>query len=304
VKVSIIGAGNVGTALAQKVIESDAADVVLLDVAKNIAIAKAMDLSHAAPISGHARGILGTDNFGDTARSDIVVITAGFPRQPGMNRADLIKKNGGIVRDVVKNIKGSSPDSIIIVVTNPLDVMTYIAYRESSFKRNRVMGMAGVLDSSRFAFLIAKRLNVGYKDIDTMILGQHGPLMVPLISHTKVSGKPIEDILSRKDIDMLINELKESGATIVNLLGKGSAYYAPSASCFAMVKNILEDKKDFLSACIYAEGEYGLSGLCIGLPVRLGREGCAEIAELKLNKAELESLKNAACKIRELLSEL
>ncbi|MBL7069408.1 MAG: malate dehydrogenase [Candidatus Omnitrophica bacterium] len=303
-KISIIGAGNVGATLAKMVIESDTADVVLLDVVKNVALGKALDLSHAAPLVGQTKRILGTDNYKDTAGSHIAVITAGFPRQPGMSRADLIKKNGGIVRDVVNNIKSSSPDAIIIVVTNPLDVMTYIAYKESSFERNRVMGMAGVLDSSRFTYLIAKKLNVEYKEIETIILGQHGPLMVPVISHTKVSGRPINEVLSSEEIDLLIRDVMESGGEIVNLLGKGSAYYAPSASCFTMIKNIINDEKNLLSACVYAEGDYGLSGLCIGLPVRLGKKGCVEVAKLRLDKDELDSLKKAAESIKELLSGL
>jgi malate dehydrogenase len=303
-KISIIGAGNVGATLAKRIIESEIADVVLLDVFKDMAQGKALDLLHAAPVAGYQREIIGTDDYREIKDSKIVVITAGFPRQPGMSRADLISKNGKVIKEVVSNIKRQSPDAIIIVVTNPLDLMTFLAHKESGFERNRIFGMAGVLDSSRFAYIIARELNVKYKDVDTIVLGQHGPEMVPIISQTKVSGELISNRLPKERLDELIEEVRESGAKIVKLLGKGSAYYAPSAAIFTMVKAILNDEKRLLSASCLAEGEYGLSGICTGLPVKLGKNGIDEVVKLKLDPQELESLKKSVNSTKELISKL
>lgn len=303
-KISIIGAGNVGVTLAKRVMESDLADCVLLDVVKNLALGKALDLLHAAPIIGYQKDILGTSDYKDTKDSNIVVITAGFPREPGMSRDDLVKRNGNIIKEIVKNIKVQSPGAIIIIVTNPLDIMTYIAYKESNFKRNRVMGMAGLLDSSRFVYIIARELKLDYKDVETLVLGQHGPGMVPLISHTKIRGRPISDILSKEKIDSLIKELRESGTRIVSLLQKGSAYYAPSAAALSMVKAIINDEKRLFSVSSFAEGEYGIKDVCIGLPVRLGKNGIEEFVDLKLDPDEITSLRNSADTIKKQITML
>ncbi|MDB4349858.1 malate dehydrogenase, partial [Omnitrophica bacterium] len=295
---------NVGATLAKRLLESEIADVVLLDIFKKMAQGKVLDLLHAAPIIGYQKEIIGTDDYAETKDSDIVVITAGLPRQPGMSRADLVAKNSSIIREVLMNLKKSSCGAIIIVVTNPLDAMTYFAYKESGFKRERVFGMAGLLDSSRFAYIIARELKVKYKDVETMVLGQHGPDMVPLISYTKVAGKPIGNLVSEKRLDELIKELRESGASIVKLLGKGSAYYAPSAAIFTMIKAIANDEKRLMSASCVAEGEYGLSGVCTGLPIKLGKNGIEEIVQLNLNPRESESLKKSVNSTKELLSTL
>lgn len=301
-KISVIGSGNVGATLAKRIVESNTADVILLDIQKGVAEGKALDLMHAAPAIGHQKKILGTDDYKETAGSNIVVITAGFPRQPGMSRADLVNTNGGIVKEVVKNIRETSPRAIIIVITNPLDVMTYLAYKESGFPRNRVMGMAGVLDASRFTHILATELKVGHREIETIVVGQHGPDMVPLISHTKVSGKPIENVIKKERLDELVKELCAVGARIVNLLGSGSAFYAPSAAAFLMIKAIANDERRLMSVSCLAEGEYDISGVCTGLPVRLGKDGIEEVVILKLTDAELDRLKNSAIKIKEGIS--
>ena len=303
-KVSIIGAGNVGATLAKRIVEENIADVVLLDVLKDLAQGKALDLLHAAPIINHQRKILGTDNYDDIKGSNIIVITAGRPRLPGMSRGDLVRENGKIVKQIAKNIKEKSPDAITIVVTNPVDIMSYIVIKETGFSRNRVIGMAGVLDSSRFAYLIGRELKVDYKDIETTVLGQHGPGMVPLISHTKVKNRPIDKLIAKEKIDELIKELRESGARIVGLLGKGSAYYAPSAAVFFMIKLILHDLKGLISASCLAKGEYGLSDICIGLPVRLGKKGIIEIVELPLDENERRALNESAKMIKEQTAKL
>ncbi len=303
-KVSVIGAGNVGATLAKRIIEGDLADCVLLDVAGGLAEGKALDLLHAAPIIGYQRDILGTDDYKDTKDSDIVVITAGFARQPGMSRADLMARNSGVIKDVAGKINKNSPGAIIIVVTNPLDAMTYLAYRESGFDRKRVMGMAGLLDSSRFAYIIAKGLGVPYKDVETIVIGRHSPQMIPLISQTKVSGKLIAELISKEEIDRLITQLRESGSKIVSLLGKGSAFYAPSAACFSMIKAIKNDEKGLLSISCIADGEYGIKDVSIGLPARLGKDGIEEIVDLKLEPDEIDSLKKSANNIKELAARL
>lgn len=303
-KISVIGAGNVGATLSQRIVESGLADVVLLDILKDIAQGKSLDIMHAAPLLGHERSVIGTDDYREIDASDIIVITAGFPRQPGMRRLDLIQKNKTIIKDVVKNIKRHSPGAIIIVVTNPLDAMTWLVLKESGLKPNRVMGMAGALDRSRLIYLIAKAMNAKYKDIETIIVGEHGEGMVPLLGHTKVSGKPIKEILPKERIDELKKRSLESGAAIVKLLCKGGAYYAPSAACFSMIKSIVKNEKALMSVSCMAKGEYGLSDLCIGLPVILGKNGIEEIVKLKLDKEELKSLKKSADAIKEQIAAL
>ncbi|MFH1752774.1 MAG: malate dehydrogenase [Candidatus Omnitrophota bacterium] len=303
-KISIIGGGNVGATLANRIVGSDLADVVLIDVYKGMAQGKALDLLHAAPLMGYQRKITGTDDYGMIENSNIVVITAGFPRQPGMTRSDLISKNSAIIRDVILNVKRKCHRAIIIVVTNPLDVMTFLAHKESGLRRERIFGMAGVLDSSRFAYIIARELKVAYKDVETIILGQHGPEMVPLVSHTKVAGQPLRRLLPKEKIDELIKESRGSGAHIVGLLGKGSAYYAPSAAIFTMIKAIVKDEKRLMPVSCFTMGEYGISDVCTGLPVKLGKDGLEEVVLLKLDPEEEESLRRSAESTRELISHL
>lgn len=297
-KVSIIGAGNVGATLAKRIVESDLADVVLLDVVKGIAEGKSLDLLHAAPILNHKCRIIGTDDYSRTKGSELVVITAGLARKPGMSREELAAKNGEIVKDIVNKIKATSPDSVIIIVTNPLDLMTYIAYKESAFGSKRVMGMAGVLDSSRFAHFIADELKVPASSVETMVLGTHGDTMVPLLSRTKISGKPLFKLLSLEKINELVNKTKNAGAEIVSLLGSGSAYYAPSAACFLMAKCILKDEKKLLAVSAYLNGEYGIKDMCLGAPVKLGRSGIEKIAELEITEEEKSALRKSAAAVK------
>lgn len=300
-KVSIIGAGNVGTTLAKRIIENDLADVVLVDIVKGMAEGKCLDLLQAAPIIKHDKTCIGTDDYQHTKNSDIVVITAGFPRKPGMTREDLIEKNGKVVKEIAKKIKQFSPNATIIMVTNPLDVMTYLVYKESGFKPKKVMGMAGVLDSSRFSHFIADELKVSASTIETIVLGSHGDTMVPLLSHTKIEGKPLLSTLSLEKIDELVKKTRGAGAQIVSLLGTGSAYYAPSAACFLMVRAIIKNEKRLLPVSTYLNGEYGLKGLCLGVPVKLGNNGIEEIIELKITEEEKKALHKSADAIKKLV---
>lgn len=298
-KVSIIGAGNVGATLAMRVLESGLADVALVDVFKNLAIGKALDLADASPVAGHERKITGGDRYEDIGGSDIVVVTAGLARKPGMSREDLIAKNTEIVTSVAKNIKEFAPQAIVIIVTNPLDTMTYVARKVTGFDRKRVFGMAGALDGSRMIYLIAEELKVPRSSVKTFILGSHGDTMVPLISHTTVGGKPLEKTLPKEKIDEIVKRTRNRGAEIVACLGTGSAYYSPSAAVFRMVDSILNDRKETiaLSACL--EGEYGLKDMAIGVPCRLGKNGIEEVVELKLTKTEESSFQRSAQAIKE-----
>lgn len=293
-KVSIIGAGNVGATLAMRIAEADLADVVLVDILEGIPAGKAMDLTDAAPIIGHNCKIIGTRDYNLIEGSKIVVITAGFPRTPGMSREELVLKNSSIVKEAIDSIKIFCPDSIIIVVTNPLDSMTYLAYKESGFPRNRVMGMAGVLDTSRFIALITEAAGVRNKDVKAYILGSHGDTMVPVLSHTKIKGKPILKALNRDKIDEIVKRTKNRGAEIVNLLKTGSAYYAPSASVFSMVRAVLRNTKEILCVSCFLDGEYGLKDICIGVPAKIGKNGIEKIIELKLTEEERIEFKNSA----------
>ncbi|MDP3730110.1 MAG: malate dehydrogenase [Candidatus Omnitrophota bacterium] len=299
-KVSIIGAGAVGATLAHRVLESGVADVVLLDVLKNIAEAKTLDLLDAAPVAGHEKNITGTDDYAQIRKSDIVVITAGLPRKPGMTRDELIAKNASIVKDVSEKVKKYAPDSIVIVVTNPLDTMTYLARKITGFKKEKVMGMAGVLDGSRFINLISQELKVPRSSIETYILGSHGDTMVPIISKTRVKGKPITEAIDKNKLEAMIKRTCDRGAEIVKLLGSGSAYYSPSAAVFKMIESILKDKKETLAASAYVEGEYGLSGLYIGVPCKIGSGGIEKIVEFDISGAESAALARSAEAIKAL----
>ena len=297
-KVAVIGAGNVGATTAQRIAEAQLADVALIDIIEGMPQGKALDLAEAAPVLGADAALAGSNDLADVAGSDVVVITAGLPRKPGMSRDDLLKKNAAIVGGVVDAVKQHAPDSILVIVSNPLDVMTYLAWKRSGFPRERVVGMAGVLDSARFACFIAEELGVSTKDIRAMVLGGHGDSMVPLPRYTCVSGIPVTDLIAADRLEALIERTRNGGAEIVSLLKTGSAFYAPSASVAAMVAAILKDEKRILPACVVLQGEYGLNDLCAGVPVKLGAGGVQQIVELQLREEELAALRNSAEKVR------
>jgi malate dehydrogenase len=285
-KITVIGAGAVGATLAQRIIEGGTGDVVMLDIAKNLATGKAYDLLDAAPVLGHECSIKATSDYDDISGSSIVVITAGLARKPGMTREDLVAKNASIVRDVTNNIKAKAPEAIVIVVTNPLDAMTYLAYKTSGFKRSKVFGMAGVLDSSRFITLLSAELKVPRSQIKTFVLGSHGDTMVAVLSHTTINGKNILDIMPQEKLDEIVKRTCDRGAEIVSLFGTGSAYYSPSAAVYKMILAIVNNTHEVMPVSAYLEGEYGLKDICIGVPCRIGESGIEEIVEIKLSPVE------------------
>ena len=298
-KVTVVGSGFVGATVAQHVAEQDLADVVLIDILEGIPQGKALDLMQAAPVLGHDRKIIGTNNYADTKGSDIVVITAGVARKPGMTREDLLKINANIVQGVAKETLKHSPDAIYIVVTNPLDVMTYLTWDTVKLPKERVIGMAGVLDSSRFQTFIGMELNMSVRDVRAMVLGGHGDLMVPLPRYSTVNGVPITELMSPERVQALSARTRDGGAEIVGLLKTGSAYYAPGASVTQMVGAILRDENRLLPCAVHADGQYGLKDVYIGLPAVLGRSGVKRIVELKLTKDEQDALKKSADSIKE-----
>lgn len=293
-KISIIGAGNVGSTLAMRIAERGLADVVIVDIKEGVAKARSLDISDAASIIGYESKVYGTENFNEIRDSSLVVITAGFPRNPGMKREELLSKNKKIIESVSLHIKKYASNSIVIVVTNPLDIMTYITYKTCGFSKNRVLGMAGDLDTSRFIELIAQKLSIKKSSIVTLVMGSHGDTMVPVISHTKVSGNPLEQMLSKKEIDILVKDTKIRGAHIVSLLGQGSAYFAPSAAIAELIESVLTDAKKVHCVSAFLKGEYGLSDICIGVPARVGRNGIEEILEIDLSPDEKEAFKHSA----------
>lgn len=301
-KVTVVGAGFVGATTAQYVAEKDIADVVLIDILEGIPQGKSLDLMEAAPIHGHDRKIHGTNDYKDTKGSDVVVITAGVARKPGMSRDDLLKINAKIVRDVSENLLKHSPDAIFICVTNPLDVMTYLTWKTTKLPTSRVVGMAGVLDSARFQSFIGMELNCSVTDVRAMVLGGHGDLMVPLPRYSTVNGVPITELMSAERVEALSQRTRDGGAEIVKLLGTGSAYYAPGASATVMVEAILKDSNRLLPCCVFADGQHGLKDVYVGLPATLGREGVKKILELKLTDAEVAALKKSAESIKENIS--
>jgi malate dehydrogenase len=303
-KVSIIGAGNVGSTLASRILERDLADVVLVDIVGNLARAKALDLNHSAPILGFQSTCLGTDDYNLIKDSNVVIITAGLTRKPGISREDLFKKNLDIIRDISLKVKEFASKSIVIVVTNPLDIMTYTVLKMTNFKRERVIGMAGVLDCARFQTNIAENLKVPLRSIKALVMGMHSDTMIPVLSHTRISETKIEQLLSQTQLKDIIDKTKGAGAEIVSLLGVGSAYFAPSASAFFMVESILKGLKRTLVASVYLEGEYNISGVCLGVPVKLGKQGIDKIIEIKLSKEEEEALKDSALSLKQKLSKL
>ncbi len=298
-KVTVVGAGFVGATVAQYVADKDLADVVIVDIIEGMPQGKALDLKEASPIFQHDRKIQGTNDYKDTKGSDIVVITAGIARKPGMSRDDLLKTNASIVQGVAKETIKYSPDAIFIVVTNPLDVMTYLAWKTTKLPSHKVIGMAGVLDSARFQTFIGMELDLSVEDIKTMVLGGHGDLMVPLPRFSTVNGIPITELMPKEKIEALVKRTRDGGAEIVALLKSGSAFYAPGASVAQMVEAILKDKNRLLPCAVYANGEYGIKDVYIGLPTVLGRGGVKKIIELKLTSEESSSLKKSADSIRE-----
>ena len=298
-KVTVVGAGFVGATVAQYVCGQDLADVVILDVIEGLPQGKALDLFEASPLLGIDRKITGTQDYSLTKNSDIVVVTAGIARKPGMSRDDLLKTNANIVRSVCKETHKYSPDAIFIIVTNPLDVMAYLAKQTTGLPANKVIGMAGVLDSARFQSFIAEELNVSGEDVKAMVLGGHGDLMVPLPRFSSINGVPLTELLSQERINALSQRTREGGAEIVALLKSGSAFYAPGVSATLMVESILRDKRRLLPCSVYVQGEYGLKDLYIGLPVILGKQGVEKIIDLNLTDEELGQLKKSAASIKE-----
>ena len=299
-KVTIVGAGNVGATAAHWIASKELADVVLIDVVDGIPQGKGLDLLEAMPIEKRDSYIIGTNDYADTANSDIVVITAGIPRKPGMSRDDLLQTNYKIMSDVVGKVVANSPDCILVIVSNPLDAMAQAAYRQAKFNRERVIGMAGVLDSARFRTFIAEELKVSVENVTAFALGGHGDTMVPLPRYSTVAGIPITELIPKDRLDAIVQRTRDGGAEIVKYLKTGSAYYAPSAAAVEMVEAILKDKKKILPCAAYLEGEYGISGYYIGVPCKLGARGLEQIVEIKLTPEEDVALKKSAEAVKEL----
>ena len=297
-KTTVVGSGFVGQTAAMRLLEKGLGDVVLIDIIEGKPQGLALDLMEAAPVEGYEPTVVGTNDYTDTAGSDVVVITAGFPRQPGMSRMDLLGKNAGIMRDVIANVVPGSPDAIIIVVSNPLDEMTFLAAEASGFPKQRVLGMAGVLDSARLRYFIAEELGVSTTGVEAMTLGSHGEAMVALPRHATVNGKPLPELVDEQTLEQLFQRTRDGGAEIVAFLKTGSAYYAPSASVVAMVEAIVKDTKAVLPVCAWTTGEYGIRDVYVGVPAKLGRGGVEEVVELDLNDDELAKLREAAEGIR------
>ena len=307
-KVTVVGGGFVGSTTAQRIIDLELADVVLTDILEGVPAGKALDLYESTPVTrsdARATGIsTNTGDYRETANSDIVVITAGFPRKPGMSRDDLLRANYDVIEAVVEQIVKYSPNTILIMVTNPLDAMAQAAYKLSGFSKNRVIGMAGVLDSARMSSFVAMELGVSVENVNSFVLGGHGDDMVPLPRYSTVAGIPLPDLLPKDRIDAIVERTRKGGAEIVNLLKTGSAYYAPSAAVVEMVEAILKDKKKILPCAAYLDGEYGIKGLFVGVPVKLGTRGIEQIMEIKLTPEERTALEKSAASVRELVTVL
>jgi malate dehydrogenase len=304
-KITVIGAGNVGAATTQRLVDKQLAnEVVLVDILEGIPQGKALDMYEASPVEMADVKVIGSNSYEETAGSDIIVITAGIARKPGMSRDDLMTTNSGIVKSCTEAAATKSPNAIIIVVSNPLDVMTYVAYKVSGFPRHRVMGMAGVLDTARFRAFIAMELNVSVEDVTAFVLGGHGDSMVPLPRYSTVAGIPLPELMSQEKIDQLVKRTRDGGIEIVNFLKTGSAYYAPSAAAVAMVESIVRDKKRILPCAAYVQGEYGLRDTFVGIPVKLGRKGIEEIIQIKLNPDEQAALNKSADDVKKSIAKL
>ena len=304
-KITVIGAGNVGATTAQRIVDKQLAnEVVLVDIIEGIPQGKALDMSEATPVEKTDVKVVGSNSYDETANSDIVIITAGIARKPGMSRDDLMNTNSGIVKSCTEAAVAKSPRSIIIVVSNPLDVMTYVAWKVSGFERHRVVGMAGVLDAARFRTFIAMEMNVSVEDVNAFVLGGHGDSMVPLPRYSTVAGIPITELLSQATIDRLVKRTRDGGIEIVNYLKAGSAYYAPSSSAVLMTEAIVKDKKRILHCAAYLQGEYGLRDTFVGVPVKLGKKGIEEIIQIKLNPEEQASLQKSADDVKQSIAKL
>jgi malate dehydrogenase len=299
-KVSIVGAGNVGATAAHWIAAKELADVVLIDIAEGIPQGKALDLLEAMPIEKRDVSVIGANDYAATSNSDIVVITAGIPRKPGMSRDDLLHTNYKIMSDVVAKVVAESPEAILIIVSNPLDAMAQAAFKQSGFNRERVIGMAGILDSARFRTFIAEELKVSVENVTAFVLGGHGDTMVPLPRYSTVAGIPITELIPKDRLDAIVQRTRDGGAEIVKYLKTGSAYYAPSAAAVEMVEAILKDKKKIVPCAVYLQGEYGIDGYYIGVPCKLGAAGLEQIIEIKLTPEEDAALKKSADAVKEL----
>lgn len=303
-KVTVVGAGNVGATTAQRLAEKELCDVVLVDIIEGVPQGKALDLAEAAPIEKHDAHLIGTNDYDASEKSDIVIITAGIPRKPGMSRDDLLSTNAGIMKSVTQQVAKLSPDAVIIIVSNPLDAMCHVAFETSGFPKNRVMGMAGVLDSARFRAFIAMELNVSVENTHAFVLGGHGDTMVPLPRYSTVAGIPITELMSKDRINALIDRTANGGAEIVSLLKTGSAFFAPASAAVEMAESILKDKKKILPCAAYLEGEYGINNLFIGVPVKLGANGIEEIIQIDLTDEEKTALQKSANAVADLVEAL
>ncbi len=300
-KVTVIGAGNVGATVAHRLADKQLGDVVLIDILEGVPQGKALDLLEAGPIEGYDVRVKGTNDYADTANSDVVVMTAGFPRKPGMSRDDLLKANYDVVKSTIEKVAKVSPEAILIVITNPLDAMAQTALKVSGFSKNRVIGMAGVLDTARYRTFIAEALNVSVQNVQGFVLGGHGDTMVPVPRYTTVAGIPVGELLPKDKLDAIIDRTRKGGAEIVGYLKTGSAFYAPSAAAVDMVEAIFYDRKKILPCAAYLEGEYGINGLYVGVPVKLGARGVEEIIQIKLTPEEQAALQKSADSVKGLV---
>jgi malate dehydrogenase len=303
-KVTVVGAGNVGATLAQRLADKELCDVALIDIVEGMPQGKGLDIMEATPVEGSDARVIGTNDYRDTAGSDVVVVTAGIARKPGMSRDDLLNTNYKIVKDCVENVLKHSPGAILIVVSNPLDAMCQVAFKVAGLPKHRVFGMAGVLDSARMRTFIAMELGVSVENVHAFVLGGHGDTMVPLPRYSTVAGVPITELMSAEKVDAIVKRTANGGAEIVSLLKTGSAYYAPSASAAEMVDAVLKDKHKILPCCCYLEGEYGIRGLYVGVPAQLGEKGVEKIWEIKLTDPEKAALQKSAAAVKELVDAL
>ena len=301
-KVTVVGSGNVGATTALRLAQAELCDVVMTDIVEGIPQGKALDMMQAGPITGSDARITGTNDYKDTANSDVVVVTAGFPRQPGMSRDDLLMKNYEVIKATTEKIIEYSPNTILVMVTNPLDAMCQAAFRVSKFPRERVIGMAGVLDSARFRTFLAEAANVSVENVQAFVLGGHGDDMVPVVSYSNVAGIPLTDLLDSATLEAIVKRTRGGGGEIVKYLKTGSAFYAPSAAVFEMVESIIKDKKKILPCAAYLTGEYGIKDLFVGVPCKLGAKGIEKIYEVKLTTDETEALKKSADSVQELVN--
>ncbi len=300
-KVTVVGAGNVGAEVARRLVDKHMADVVLIDIVEGVPQGKALDMLESGPVEGNDVKITGTNDYADTANSDLVVITAGFARKPGMSRDDLLKKNFEVVKGVTEKIVEYSPEAFLIVVTNPLDAMAQTAFKVSRFPKNRVIGMAGVLDTARYRTFIAEALNISVRDVQGFVLGGHGDTMVPVPRFTTVVGIPVENLMPREQLDAVIKRTRNGGIEVVNLLKTGSAFYAPASAVVEMIDAIFADRKRILPCTVYLEGEYSIHGVFVGVLVKLGAGGVEQILEIKLTPEELAALQKSAASVKELV---